>query len=71
LGVTNCKNAYELLNKLCVYNENESDLVDNALEKINDFELRVKSMELVRDKHTYLSRINSLQDIFKLKNNIV
>jgi hypothetical protein len=70
LGVTNCKNAYEIINKLGVYNENESNLVDNALEKINDFELRIKSMELVRDKHTYLNRISSLQRVFKLKFNI-
>lgn len=69
LGVTNSKNAYEIIDKLCVYNENEDELVDYALQKINDLELIKKSMELVRDKHTYINRIQSIIHIFKLKNN--
>ena len=67
LGVTNSKEAYEVLNKLCVYSENEDQLVDNALEKINDLELRINAMEFVRDKHTYINRIETLIQVFKNK----
>lgn len=67
LGVTNSKEAFEIINKLGVYNPDESELIKDSLEKVNDLELRKKAMEFVRDNHTYLNRIETLQDIFKLK----
>ena len=67
LGITNSKEAYEVINKLGVYNSNESELIKDALEKNNDIELRKQAMEFVRDNHTYLNRISSLEYIFKLK----
>ncbi len=67
LGVTNSKEAFEVINKLGVYNPDETELIKDALNKVNDLELRKKSMEFVRDNHTYLNRIDTLQEIFKLK----
>jgi hypothetical protein len=67
LGITNSKEAYEVINKLGVYNSNESELIKDSLEKNNDIELRKQAMEFVRDNHTYLNRISSLEYIFKLK----
>jgi hypothetical protein len=67
LGVTNSKEAFEIINKLGVYNPNESELIKDALEKNNDLELRKQAMEFVRDNHTYLNRIDTLQHIFKVK----
>jgi len=63
----NSKEAFEIINKLGVYNPDESDLIKDSLEKVNDLELRKQAMEFVRDNHTYLNRIDTLQDIFKLK----
>jgi hypothetical protein len=70
LGVTNSKEAFEIINKLGVYNPNESELIKDSLEKVNDLELRKQAMEFVRDNHTYLNRIDTLQHIFKMKQNI-
>jgi hypothetical protein len=66
LGVTNSKEAYEVINKLGVYNPDELELVKDAINK-NDLELTKKAMEFVRDNHTYLNRIDTFQFIFKLK----
>lgn len=65
LGVTNSKEAYEVINKLGVYNSDETELVKHACN--NDLELRKRAMEFVRDNHTYINRIETFQYIFKLK----
>jgi hypothetical protein len=67
LGITNSKEAYEVINKLGVYNSDEKQLAGDSLKKINDIELRKDAMKFVRDNHTYLNRIESLRFIFKLK----
>jgi hypothetical protein len=65
LGVTNSKEAYEAINKLGVYNSNETELVKDALK--GDIELTKNAMIFVRDNHTYLNRIDTFQHIFKVK----
>jgi hypothetical protein len=66
LGVTNSNEAYEAVNKLCIYSAKEEDLVDLAVAS-NHIEMTKKAMEFVRDKHTYINRIESLREIFKIK----
>jgi hypothetical protein len=66
LGVTNSKEAYEVVNKLCIYNSDETQLVKNYLDN-NDSSILIKSMEFVRDNHTYINRLQSLQEIFIIK----
>ncbi len=67
LGITNSRHAYELLDKLPIYNEDEKKLFYDAREQLNNKELIRKQMELVRDKHTYINRINDLFAVLKLK----
>jgi hypothetical protein len=68
LGLTNSKEAYEVVNKLCIYSPKEEDLVDIAL-SWNNTEMIKKAMEFVRDNHTYINRVESLQQVFKIKMN--
>jgi len=68
LGLTNSKEAYEVVNKLCIYSPEEEDLVNIALSS-NNTEMIKKAMEFVRDNHTYINRIESLQQVFKIKTN--
>jgi hypothetical protein len=63
LGVTNSKEAYEVVNKLCIYSSNEDELVNLAIKA----DLNIEAMEFVRYNHTYVNRIESLQEVFKLK----
>jgi len=61
LGITNSKHAFELLDKRVVYNENEQALFYQAMEHIHNVDLIRLQMHIVRQKHTYLNRI---QDLF-------
>lgn len=61
-GITNSKEAYLILNKTILYHPNTKKLASKALkyrEKIKIKEIK-KQMEIVRDHHTYLNRINTL-----------
>lgn len=68
LGVTNSKTVYELFQKKIVYNENTYQLFYNAQERLKAvtqveiFEL----MDFVKEKHTYVQRINTLLSFFSL-----
>ncbi len=68
LGVTNSKTVYELLDKKIVYNENPYQLCKDALKRLERWSLenQYELMDLVRDKHTYLNRIESLFSFFEM-----
>lgn len=55
LGITNSRHAFELLDKKVIYNDNETMLFYDA---IND--LIKEQMKIVREKHTFLNRIQDL-----------
>jgi hypothetical protein len=63
LGITNSKHAYELLEKKVVYNSDEKQLFYDAIHQLNHVELIKEQMKIVREKHTYLNRV---QDILKV-----
>jgi hypothetical protein len=63
LGITNSKHAYELLDKKVIYNDNEAQLFYDAIPHLNNLDLIKEQMKIVREKHTYLNRI---QDLFKV-----
>jgi len=63
LGITNSKHSYELLEKSVVYNSDEKQLFHDALSQIHNYDMIKKSMDIVREKHTYLNRI---QDLLKV-----
>jgi hypothetical protein len=65
LGVTNSKEAYEVVGGLAVYDPNEQTLASKAMGQLEDRTLRVNAMKCVRDKHTYINRLNTLQTVFK------
>ena len=70
LGVTNSKQAYEITDRLGIYSEDEAELCSKAvevLEGINAIERITDAMKLVRDHHTYINRLESIQFIFRLK----
>jgi hypothetical protein len=60
LGVTNSKHTYELLGKKLVYHEDEGRLFYEALKQKHNITLIKEQMKLVREKHTYLNRIDDL-----------
>jgi hypothetical protein len=62
LGITNSKHAYELLEKKVIYNDDESQLFYDAIPHLINHDLIKEQMKIVREKHTYLNRI---QDLFK------
>jgi len=66
LGITNSKHAYELLDKTIIYNENETQLFYDAIPHLNNHDLIRVQMSLVREKHTYLNRIQDLLKVLEL-----
>ena len=72
LGVTNSKHAYDIINNLGVYSEDETQLCNKAIEVLESesgTDRIIESMKLVRDHHTYINRLESIQFIFSLKQN--
>lgn len=65
LGVTNSKHTYELLEKKVIYNDNERHLFYDAVLQKNNHELIREQMKIVREKHTYLNRIQDLLTVLK------
>jgi hypothetical protein len=63
LGITNSKHAYELLEQKVIYNDNEAQLFYDAIPHLNNHDFIKEQMKIVREKHTYLNRI---QDLFKV-----
>jgi hypothetical protein len=66
LGITNSKHAYELLDKKVIYSDNESQLFYDAIPHIKNYGLIRMQMQIVREKHTYLNRIQDLLETLKI-----
>ena len=60
LGITNSKQVYELLDKKVIYNPNESQLFYDAIKECDNYELIKAQMKIVKERHTYINRINDL-----------
>jgi hypothetical protein len=65
LGITNSKNAYELLNKTVVYNSDEKQLFYDALVNLKNYELIKTQMKIVKEEHTFLNRIQDLLSVIE------
>ena len=63
LGVTNSKAAYDLLHGKVIYNEDEYQLFYDAWPHITDTNRIVDLMKLVKEKHTYINRINTILSV--------
>jgi hypothetical protein len=67
-GVTNSKAVYELFGKKIIYNPDTYQLFFDAQKQLPQVTLKqqYELMDFVRDKHTYVNRINTLLDFFHL-----
>jgi len=75
LGITNSKQSHEVINNLTLYSQDENKLGIMASDTvINEFkyqEIILDAMKFVRDNHTYLNRIESIQFIFNCKSKMI
>ena len=73
MGITNNEAVYNLFNQKIIYSKSIEECIDKGLEfeNINNKDLKVKElMEIVRDNHTYINRIQFILDFIKEKYNI-
>lgn len=68
MGVTNSLKVYELFDKKIVYNPDTYQLFYDAKKRIESMSLdeMYELMDLVKTKHTYINRINTLLDFLDL-----
>jgi hypothetical protein len=68
MGVTNSEYVYELFENKIVYNPDTYQLFYDAQKKIKDLNIdeMYELMDLVKEKHTYINRIQTLLDFLKL-----
>ena len=60
LGMTNCYEAYKELDEYCIYNESAYGLFYDAMAKKDDYEFIKKSVNYIKQYHTYVNRVQSL-----------
>jgi hypothetical protein len=60
LGLTNSEEIYKELEGNCVYNSNVEQLFYDGMSNRKNYDLIKKGMQLVKENHTYINRINSL-----------
>ncbi|TET05777.1 hypothetical protein E3J79_04540 [Candidatus Dependentiae bacterium] len=68
LGITNSKTVYEFFNKKIVYNPGAYQLCYDALKRLKTISLAElhETMDFVKEKHTYLNRIDTLLSFLEL-----
>lgn len=68
LGITNSKHVWELLDKKVIYNNDEKQLFFDALKEVDNVELIKEQMKIVKERHTYINRIQDLFQVLMPKN---
>ena len=58
--MTNSKEAHRVLEEITVFNEDTNSLFYDGRAKMNDKKLILEQMKLVREKHTWVSRLQDL-----------
>lgn len=71
MGITNSQHAYELFEKRIVYNSDTYQLFYDAKKKMDIFSLeeQLTLMDLVKTKHTFIQRIETLLSFLQLVQN--
>jgi len=69
LGITNSRHAYELLEQKVIYNSDESQLFYDAFNNLQNYDLIKQQMTIVREKHTFLNRIDDLLKVLEININ--
>jgi hypothetical protein len=67
LGITNSYHTNELLNNKLIYNNDERQLFYDAMKNIRNYDLIKEQMCIVREKHTFLNRIQDLLCVLENK----
>jgi hypothetical protein len=65
IGITNSLTVKNLFKTPIIYNSNEADLFLDAMRNVGNIRLLQAQMQEVRDKHTYVSRIQDILTVFK------
>lgn len=63
LGVTNSKAAYDLLHQKMVYSPDTATLFHEAVRQMENKEMILAAMQIVKEKHTYVNRIKSILSV--------
>lgn len=63
LGITNSETVNNLFEQKLIYNKNLEDLFYNAKKQLKNFSLIKEQMNFVKERHTYINRINSILTI--------
>jgi len=66
LGITNSKHAYDLLEQKVIYNPDEKQLFYDAMKELKNYKLIKEQMKTVKEKHTFLNRIEDLLNVLKI-----
>ena len=68
MPITNSKTVWELFDKKIIYNPNPYQLGLEAIQHLKtwNMEVQYKLMDLVKEKHTYLNRIETLFQFFEM-----
>lgn len=67
LGITNSKHVWELLDNKVIYNDDEGQLFYDAIKYVDNVELIKEQMKIVKERHTYINRINDLLEVLQIK----
>lgn len=65
LGITNSEHVYNLLEKKVIYSHNEAELFHLGMKERNNYKLIREQMDIVKEHHTYLNRINDILEVIK------
>ncbi len=67
-GITNSETVYKLFNKKIVYNPDSYKLFYDAIEYAKNLDIKAlyEQIDFVKNKHTYLNRIDTLLWFLKL-----
>ena len=68
IPITNAKTVYELFDKKIIYHSDSYQLGLESIKRLQTWSLddQYKWMDLVKEKHTYLNRIESLFQFFEM-----
>lgn len=66
LGITNSKHMYDIMQNTVIYNDNEANLFHDAFPKLKDYNLIEEQMKIVKESHTFVSRIKDIMKIILL-----
>ena len=68
MPITNSKTVYELLDKKIIYHPDSYQLGIESIKRLKSWSIndQYALMDLVKEKHTYLNRIESLFQFFEM-----